>query len=147
MLICCVTTGIVRGRARSGRLRCECVASGVVGLGSTQVGLTTNGSWRCGIRASASRARLRRMKTIATMKSTRKAAPPRDPPSSAPSSWLGLFSRMRRERSEIAVHSAGEGEACAVDIGDVADAIGGVVDGGRNQLGGVLGSLSVRVER
>jgi hypothetical protein len=127
MLVWCAT-GSVRGRARSGRLRCEgeCGAPGVVGVGSTQVGFTTNGSWGWGRGAF----RRRRMHMTAITRRRRRAAPPRAPPSSAPKSRLVEVDRaarvLRREERKDEGASAGR-TVRGMDSGDVVDAGGSAV--------------------
>ncbi|KAJ7808985.1 hypothetical protein B0H14DRAFT_2867951 [Mycena olivaceomarginata] len=135
MLIWCAT-GIVRGRARSGRLRWDWWPSGVVGLARTQVGLTMKGSWRCGRRVSKSRARRRRMQINAMTRSSRNAAPPMVPPSSAPKSLLVLLSLgWRTRRCGGDVPSKAQAETSMSDIGDVVAGMEGVVDGGQKKVG------------
>ncbi|KAJ7697453.1 hypothetical protein B0H17DRAFT_1052239 [Mycena rosella] len=134
------TMGTVRGRARSGRLRCEAPA-GEVGDARTQVGLTTKGIWRWGMRGSAARARRRRSHATAMKSRRRKAAPPIAPPSSAPRRWLVLFALVarrdpRREEGN-GVEAIAGGKVRATDIRDVVGEGGGGGDGGEMGAGTV----------
>jgi hypothetical protein len=86
------------------------------------------------------------MQINAMTRSSRNAAPPMVPPSSAPKSLLVLLSLgWRARRCGGDVHSKAEAEASVSDIGDVVAGMEGVVDGGQRRVGGFLVCPSVQI--